>query len=187
MSKRRRVTVVPQKDKFYQDWCVKQTQSAINASDEWSLDTPKPLYAPPAGRYYTIEVHSIEWYFLQEVRAGQKVSIALSLSYSSRQGKTPFCTQAGDPENLFWVQYVNDDDSGHGEGEHVTNCHTNRAVLTDDHGFGKLVVGDHLYMQLATNQIAHTVPVGLKIQYTFTTVSCSDYVEELAAQLANPS
>lgn len=185
MSKRRRVTVVPQRDKFYQDWHIKQTQAAANVDEEWTIQCPRPLYTPPAGRYYAIEIHSIEWYFILEEHDGQRLRSHLALTYSPRTGHDPFLTGPGDPENLFWANFLNNDDTGSALSAWRQDSHRNRAVFTDDHGFGKLVVGPNIYMQIGTTHQETPTAIGLKIQYTFTTVSCSDYVEELAAQLTS--
>ena len=187
MSKRRRVTIVPQRDKFYQDWHIKKTQTIANVDEEWVIKCPRPLYAPPAGKYYAVEIHAIEWLFIHEEHEGQRLRTFIALTYSPRLGKTPFLTGPGDPENLFWATWFNNDENGNAASGVKQDSHRNRAIFTDDHGFGKLVVGDKVFLQVSQteNGGGSIMDVGLKISYTFTSVSCSDYVEELAAQLTS--
>ena len=184
MSKRRRVSAP--KDKYYQTWNFKLEQTVVSEDEEFTIPCPRPLEAPPSGRYYAIELHALEYYIPYHFKATQSASVDISISKSARQGRTPFITHCGDPENIFWYEQAT-------YGEHVppgvippTNEQAdNHVQLTDNLGHGLLVVAENIFVQLSSNiRVETEVTAGFKLYYTFTTVSCSEYLEELASQIA---
>lgn len=180
MSKRRRTA-----DKFYQEWHVKREQAVVNTAIEFKLDIPRPLTGLPPGRYYAIELHSIEYYVKFAYRNEAATCIHVSLSTSPRTGQLPFITNCGDPSNLwcfieaFW-----------GSTEHASSIESvytrdrNCARFTDDLGHGRLLIGDHLYLQIdSVNFSSELIEVQFAFEYTETSVNCAEYAQDLTAQL----
>jgi len=179
MSKRRKVGSI--QDKFYQDWCIIRTQDVENEPDrEWEVLVPRPIQAPPAGRYYAIEVHSIEFYHTNLVRGGQHTDLKCALTFAPRSGHTVFLTQCGYPQNLWFYQGGIDLDSVGGPAHHEQGSGIAKTHFTDDLGHGRLVTGEHIWLQLHASHFAVVVNVQFAIQYTFTTVSCTQYAQHLA-------
>lgn len=181
MSKRRRTTGF--KDIYYQDWHFHRTLDAIDTPQEWKIIVPRPLRAPPAGRYYAVELHSVTYEYNHSSRSG--INADLSLTYSPRLGKTPFKTHAGHPENLWWSHF-HLETGGVATSEIRIGSTENKSDFTDHLGHGKLITGENIWLQLgSTNYYDELLFGGFSLQYTFTTVPCSEYVQELVAQLTS--
>jgi len=146
--------------------------------EEFILDVPRPLLAPPENRYHAIEIHSIEYYVSTPVESQAAVRY-VSLTTSPRAGQTPFITHCGEPCNLWW--FIEHIAAG---GVYRRTRDRNKASYTDDLGHGKLLIGEHIYLQLDTvGDLDETIEVQFSIEYTETTVSCYEYAQELSGQL----
>ena len=185
MSKRRRVGI--RTDKFYQSWSFKVEQTEVSTEEEFAIRTPRPVQAPPAGRFYAIEIHSIEYFIPYHSKSSQSTEVLVSITTSPKEGREPFITHAGDPENIFWYEQRNYGDHTPSAGIPPTQTQiTNRIDCTDALGHGRLLVGDNIYVQVSSNTFVETeVIAGFKISYTYTTVGCLDYVQELTAQVTS--
>lgn len=178
-------------DKFYQEWHILREQSIVDGDQEWVIDVPRPLVGPPAGKYWAIEIQSIE----HEVHGTFVVGAApyllaeyASLGTHSRVGEASIISHVNDPDNIwFWNRVI-----------HVgTAADTTTSVLgqewrrldksdyTDGKGNGKLVIGEHLYLQCSTagHEAGEYLIMRFSIEYKWTTVSCKEFVEELTSQL----
>jgi len=182
MSKRARTSI---QDEYYQDWCWLRTQTESNAAQEWSIRSPRPIQAPPAGRFYAIEIHSVEFKLTPHeylIRAGQKVHVQVALTYAPRSGHDQFQTGPGYPHNLwFYDRTVNLEDAGCVSTGFEQGSHMSKTRFTDDLGHGRLTCGDDIFLQVSTSGIAapHVLTVEFAIQYTFKTVSCVEYTQHL--------
>lgn len=180
MSKRARRTI---QDEFYQDWCFIRTQAAKNVAEEWTVKTPRPIQAPPSGRFYAIEIHSIEFKIQPAdflMKAGQKTQTSVSLTFAPRTGHDIFTTGPGYPHNLWWYnRIINLEDPGCTSTGFEQGSHTSKTVYTDDLGHGRITAGDDIFLQVATSQVANPISVEFAIQYTFSTVSCIEYTQHL--------
>ena len=176
MSKRRTSTI---SDIFYQDWCFIREEAQATSSTEWTIRTPRPLQAPPAGRFYGVEIHSIEFKHTSLIRAGQAPHLQVALTFAPRTGHDAFITGPGYPHNLWWFDAQTDLGTIQGPAEYEQGSHNSKAKFTDDKGHGRLVTGDAIYLQLTTSLFAAAVAVEFAIQYTFTTVSCQEYTQQL--------
>lgn len=183
MSKRRKTTGI--RDNYYQEFHFKRTLSVADTDQEWSIICPRPLQAPPAGRYYAIELHAIEYFIYRTAHEGQIALTEVCLTYSPRLGKTPFLTHAGDPENLFWHKTADDLQTGGGPISWEQGTGICRAVYTDHKGYGKLITGQNIWVQCHSLFYDNPVTFGFSCAYTYTTVPCSEYVQELVAQLTS--
>lgn len=171
-------------DKFYQEWHIKRAQAVINADEEWIIDVPRPLKSPPSGSYWAVELHAIEFLPSTEIVTGAVVVIDWALTTSPRTGKTPFMTGPGDPENLW--RYGWHCAGSAAPTDHVLFEWTHdkyRELFTDDLGHGKLIIPEHIYLQVQCAATTSVLAIGLSLCYTFTTVSCSEFVQELVGQL----
>lgn len=178
MSKRRRTTGI--QDKFYQDWCfIRSQEQAGEADREFQIIVPRPIQAPPAGRYYAIEVHSIEFLHTNEVRQGQHTDLKVALTFAPRAGHAAFLTGPGYPHNIWYYQGGIDLDALTGPAEHHQGSGYHKAKFTDDLGHGRLVTGEHIWCQVHAAHFAVPVQLQFAVQYTFTTVSCTQYAEHL--------
>ena len=179
MSKRRKV------DKFYQEWHIKRNQANKNTDEEWTLPCPRPLQSPASGKYHAIEIHSIEYHtslsFVWEQTAYQDWCITTS----PRTGQTPFSTDCGDPSNLWFHREITVSPTEHAAFwyQEVTRLH-NIARYTDEFGHGKLIIGQNLYLQCHSLLLAAASTISLAIEYTWATVSCDEYAQELQSQLS---
>ncbi|GAH00626.1 unnamed protein product [marine sediment metagenome] len=177
-TRRRPARVV---DRYYQDWHFERILEVIDTQQEFKVQVPRPLQAPPAGRYYAVELHSIEFYYKRNLRAGQAVVEDIALTFSPRLGKTPFLTHAGHRENLFWHHY---ECIGVAGLEYFTSGSGDKVDFTDNLGHGKLITGDNIWLQLSSTLMYDTLlSAGFSCQYTYTTVPCNEYVQALAEQL----
>ena len=107
------------------------------------------------------------------------------MTFTPRATKTRFVTGPSDVENLFWCYESIDLQSVNGPLVWNQNPVTNRYRLTDDYGFGKLVVGDFIYLQIDGENQELPLQVGFCIDYTYAEVNCKEYVQALAAQLTS--
>jgi len=178
MSKRRRIV-----DKYYQEWHIKRDQTTANTDEEWAIEIPRPLEAPPSGTYWAIEIHSII------ARVNIEVALDASaknqdwaLTTTPRWGKVPFITECGDPENLWYRSILTCIPVLGGAFINQDRLH-DKAAYTDNKGQGKLVIGDHIWLQVSSSDFAAATRIQIAIEYTFTTVSCGEYVQELVSQL----
>ena len=182
MSKRQRVT----RDLFYQGWHFKRSLELANTPKEFAISVPYPLKSPPAGRYHAIELHSVTWNHSTLIRHGQAVHIAASLSYVPRLGCAPFVTGPGDPENIWWEDAICDLEAANNcPTIHIRNSATKKVELDDNLKHGKLITGQNIYLQLDTTGMAVPAYCNFTIAYTFTSVPCAEYVQELVAQLTS--
>lgn len=188
MSKRRKLTARSVLDRYFQEWHIKRTQATTNTDEEWVIDVPHPIEGVGAGRFYAIEVHSIEGevgiQFPDGTTGGERI-MQWCLTTSPRTGKLPFITGPGDPSNL-WFRKI---DYTHSPAESnqflISNRLNNLARYTDNKGYGKLIIGDHLYLQCHTDfwTDAEVTKVSMSIEWTGATVSCVEYAAELVSQL----
>ena len=154
----------------------------MSTEEEFPIEVPRPLQAPPGGRYIGLELHAIEFYIPYHYHDGQSAQTLVSITTSPRNARTPFMTQAGDPENLFWYEQRTYGDHVGGIIHPRQDQTTNRVDFTDASGHGRLLVGENIYVQLSSNvQVETEVTAGFKCYYTYTTLSCNEYVQELAA------
>lgn len=187
-------------DRFYQEWHIKRTQTAVGAApgsgtgdEEFTIPCPRPLSDPSSG-YWAIEIHSIEYVtsvneVIHATNASQFVC-QWALTTSPRTGKVPFITGPGDADNIWfnkkWVRREGADEHGAIFISEQTRL-DNLARYTDDKGFGKIIVGDNIYLQVATSCLiggfGAPSTIEMAIEYTWTTVTCPEMVQELASQL----
>jgi len=181
MSKRRKATTT---DKFYQDWTFTRVQPEVaNPDIEWTITVPRPLQAPTGGRYYAVEIHNIDFMHTNILRHGQFTDIFCALTTAPRVGHLRFLTGPGYPENIWWYKQGIDEDVASGQLLTEAGSFKNRTDFTDAHGHGKLVIGEHIYLQLHAAHIDAPVEVQFGISYTFTTVSCNEFAAELHSQI----
>lgn len=177
MSKRRRIA----QDKFYQDWCIIRTQASVGEGDrEWQILVPRPLQAPPAGSYYGVELHSLEFFHTNLVRGGQHTDLQCALTFAPRTGHTVFNTKCGYPQNLWYYQGGIDLDSVTGPAHHQQSSGLCKTSFTDDLGHGRLITGEHIWLQLHAVHFAVPVEVQFAVQYSFTTITCTQFAQHLA-------
>lgn len=183
---RKKVKSTGPKDRFYQEWHINRKPTGASTPEEFVLDCPRPLLSRPAGRYWAIEIHSIEAR-VPHNRPTEQVLLHehehFCLTTDHRTGKTPFLTGPGDPTNIWYLHRYSDLPACPAltavyETEE-TRLH-DKALYTDDLGHGKLIIGDHIYMQYDGAQTgAHHPSISMAIEYTYTTISCNELVEEL--------
>lgn len=182
---------IGKKDKYYQEWHIDRKQTAFNTDEEFVIDVPRPLVAPAPGRYWALEIHSIE----HQVSSTAVLGIAayliqefVSLGTRTRVGNTQFVSSVSCPDNLWF--YLRNSHMGLALFVETTTIdkesrHSNKSAYTDDLGHGKLLIGDRVYLQVSSS--GHVsggeVRVELSIEYTWTTIPCDEYVQELASQL----
>ena len=178
MSKRR-------KTQPYEEWHFKRTQAAYNVNEEWTLALPRPARGLPAGRYNAIEIHSIEYIVGWHFRDEGPTTVNWSITTSPRTGNTPFITDCGDPSNLWFYKDTTWGPVEHGAFiEFQATRLKNIARFTDDMGHGKLVIGDQLFLQVGTANVSTVYPfIHFAIEYTFTSVNCDEYAQNLTSQL----
>ena len=184
------------KDKFYQEfhifcglpWAEIPINSTIDW--EWPIPLPRPQETPPSGTYWALEIHSITWYITYTWRAGAVVATSWDITTQSKTGKTPFVSFPGDPENIFFHQEdVFTNDNVLVQYRNIQNSHTNTAHYTDNLGHGKLVIPETIYVQNRNSNwtVSASYPdppiFSASVQYTFTTVSCPEFLQEMASQL----
>ena len=183
-------------DKFFQEFHIDVSMSyddiAPNQTVDWEfpITVPRPLKTPPAGTYWAIELHSItwanNWYWREDAFTG----ISWCITSAAKVGKTPFITFPGNPENIFFLT----DEWLVGENHHPiartqANQRMNHAKYTDDSGHGQLIIPETIYVQCRNIYWTQddTLPdapwFSASLQYTFVTVSCSEFLQELASQL----
>jgi len=181
MSKRARTSI---QDVYYQDWCFLRQQAEANQPEEWSIRTPRPIQAPPAGRFYAIEIHSIEFKIEPAaylMRLGPLTHLQASLTFAPRSGHDVFITGPGYPHNLWWYDKYVDLAGPEGPAVITQGSHESKTFYTDDLGHGRLTAGDDIFLQVSTGGIApeHHITYEFAIQYTFKTVSCTEYTQHL--------
>ena len=179
MSKRRKI------DKFYQEWHVKRAQATKNVDEEWTLPCPRPLTAPPHGRYHAVEIHSIEYFSSADIQFEGQFYAHWSISTSPRLGQLPFVTNCGDPSNLWfsrdhWIMGTEHSGQYLEENTRLKNI----ARYTDVFGHGKLIIGDNLFLQAHTVNLTAPAHIEFAFEYTWTSVSCDEYAQELQSQLS---
>jgi len=184
MSKRQRVGP---RDTYYQEWTVKLTSDVNNGDCEFTLDVPRPLYAPPGGRYWALQIHNITATTNRYATRGNEATQYTSIGTVPRTGKTPFITGPGDPDNLWYRLETAYFEIADTYFTTLKESNTDKTVYTDHLGHGKLLIGDHLYVQTtATGTLVtppHFTTLAFSIAYTFVTVSASDMIGELASQV----
>lgn len=158
-----------------------------NIGEEFSIEVPRPIQAPPAGRFYAIEIHAIEWYIPYHIRCGQRTHVLASLTTVSRVSREALISNCGDPDNVWWFVLHAHAECGDASGValHTSGPHNRRVDYTDDLGHGKLFVGSEIFLQLLSHLYEDPVEISVRIDYTFTTVSCLDYAQALSAQLSS--
>ena len=200
--------------RFVQEWHVKRQQQttgdfvpgSTTGYEEFVIDCPRPLTEPRSG-YWAIEIHTIEAVTdiptVIDATIPFEASIKWAITTSPMTGKPTFMTDAGDPENIWfhsdWVTVPPGTSGGNivGNAAYFRTRNTrleNVARYTDETGHGKLIIGNRIYLQVATKGLnwpgLNTPQVGglrhahisLAIEYTDTTVSCPEYVEQLESQ-----
>lgn len=183
MSKRRRII-----DKYYQEWHIKRLQEVTDVDEEWQIDVPRPIATPPAGTYWAVELRSLVFKIDPVIKPELITTSEWALTTSSRIGKLPFMTACGDPENIWWFNRELTQWPANGALTAASDTqqgrHTNHCVYTDHKGQGKLIIPDHIYLQVSTTNHTPTLEqISLTLEYSFTTVSCAEYVQELVGQL----
>ena len=167
---------------------MKRTQAGLAEDTEYVLDVPRPLSGLPAGQYHAIELHSLEYYIAYPALPhwGGHEETFVAITTSPRSGQVPFMTTAGDPSNLwFYVRryFIPQEHGGVIPCGGIQTRKNQKALFTDDLGHGKLIIGDHLYLQMHTVNIATLAYVSFSFEYTETSVRCEEYAQELTAQL----
>ena len=184
------------KDRYYQEWHFSRVQAAINTNEEFIIDVPRPSTSPPAGSYWAIEIHSIEFqiFSLWSIEAaGYNINEACSLGTASRAyniALAHFLSYCSDPDNLWYYSrdlLIGGTTLGHGSavmGEDYRQ--KNRSEYVDNQGHGKLLIGDKLYLQVSSagHSTGETLQVCFSVEYTWATVSCEEFVGELQSQLS---
>jgi len=177
-------------DPFYQEWHFERTQSTENTDQEWWIDVPRPLGSPGAGKYWAIEIHSIELQSNQVIPVPDAAVFTqvmrVCVTSAPRTDKTPFVTTCANPDNIFYYEEQTFVPTAALTGGFLTREESRGRVLqryTDDQFHGKLYIGDHLYIQLNTVSQAAVVKICFCIEFTWTTINCSQLVEELQGQL----
>lgn len=165
----------------------------INSTINWefAVPLPRPLKTPPAGTYWAIELHSITWANNTNWREDALTAVAWCITTRKKLRTTPFLTYPGDDENLFFTDDLWIVGAGvHPECRQIQNQRTNHVKYTDDAGHGQLIIPETLYVQnqnhyWTQDEYDNIDPpwFSASLQYTFTTVSCSDFLQELASQL----
>lgn len=185
--------------RFYEEWHIKRTHTVVQQvaataqTEEWAIDCPRPE-GTASGRYPAIEIHTIEYslgpIFDPVIAAVAQTEIDWAITTSPRTGKVPFITDCGDPDNL-WFHH----EEWHSPTEvlSATTVHNeytrlrNKAVYTDKTGHGKLLVGDHIYIQGSANRsgtaLAVKPSIHLAIEFSWTTVGCSEVLGDLTSRL----
>ena len=184
------------KDKFYQEFhinCI-QTWDNIPINSvidwEWTVPVPRPLETPPSGTYWAIEIHSITAWRTRLWREDALAENYWGITSQAKSGKTPFVTWAGDPENI----YYSEDDVFTGAAVGVfwptrNTQGTDTTHYTDDSGHGKIIIPENIYIQnrnvywTQTNEYPDPPVLSASIQYTFTTITCAEFLQEVVAQI----
>ena len=167
---------------------MKRTQEDLNVVEEWVLDIPRPLTGLSAGKYWAIDLHSIEaipLVVIPELVAGGLVKCDWAITTAPRTGKTPFMTLAGDPDNLWFREDYNSASPAVGVFSFADQRLNHKALYWESPGKGKLLIGDHLYLQVTTQGYgaAQRAAISIAFEYTETTVSCTEYAAQLVSQL----
>ena len=169
------------RQRYYQEWHIERTQAVLDTNQEWWCDIPKPVQPPRPGLYWAIEIHQIEYKIRPDyIPVTEAVTLReqnISLSTSPRTGKLPFVTGPSDPDNIWWFHRHFQSPllslfSSIGSKEQTRR--ENLARFTDDKGYGKLLVGDHLFLQLNTVGSASVVIIEFAIEFTWTQVGCQE-------------
>lgn len=169
------------RQRYYQEWHFEREQGVVNTDQEWWVDIPKPIQAPRPGLYWAIEIHQIE-YKIDPSYVGITEAVLyrtqhVSLSTSPRTGKLPFITGPADPDNIWFLhRHLHSPLLSLLSATDIVE-HTRRKDLaryTDDKGYGKLLIGDHLYVQLSTASCASVTKLQFAIEFTWTQVGCQE-------------
>lgn len=201
--KRRATGAGAHQDSFREEWHINRTQAVIGddggtgvGNEEFTIICPRPLEPAPAGRWWAIEIHSIEYLIgahdVAHATHNGEFFIQWAMTTASRIGKAPFITSPGNPDNIWFnLMWIKREANTGTEAVYITEQtrHDNLATYTDDMGHGKLLIGDKIYLQVATGvpngygSFSDPSDIHLAIEYTWATVSCPEVVQELASQL----
>jgi hypothetical protein len=135
-------------------------------------------------------IHKMEYYTENTYPAAAGAVVEATeqwaMTTARRTGKTPFITGPSDCDNIWFnKKYWRIPTAALFSGIHTTE-HTrlhNISEFIDESGKGKLIIGDKIFLQYSSTALASVPKIELSIEYTWTTVSCAQFVEELTAQL----
>lgn len=178
MSKRRRLAAAP----YYQEWHIERVQADVGVDEEWYIDVPMPLQGAPNGLYWAIELRSVIYkiypFKVQDATDETAIQTQVCCTSSPRYGKTPFITGPSHPDNIWWYNRRicrPKETLAPGTIFREESRATNKCELTDHKGTGKLLVGPHLFLQIATSDGSepdYAQHIELCFEYNYTLVKC---------------
>ncbi len=165
---------------YFQEWHILRDQTTPEVAQEWVIDVPRPIQPSRPGLYWALEIHQIEYKvspsIVVPVALANSQVIDVCLTTAPRTDKTPFITTPADPDNIWYLHRISHTPTVAlwAGPQHLDQTRRqNLARYTDDKGFGKLLVGDHLYMQVNSASCVQAVQISLAIEFTWTQVGCT--------------